>query len=79
MDPDTAESVARGSNPDLAGTVSAVFAESIFPPATLRGLDDGEGVWAECTVLNSAAETESAKRSWIVAHGDYLFGADYCP
>lgn len=55
----------------MVGTMSEVV--DVIP------LEDGQGVWTEYVSYNPDTGGESLKRSWIVMHEGYLFGAGYHP
>ncbi len=71
--------VAHGANPDRVDTISVTLTNSTVSLETFRDLEQGEGLWAEYTITNPQTGTESLKRSWIVLHDGYLFGAGYYP
>lgn len=79
VDPNTTTVVAHGSNPDRVGGVSTLLTNSTVPLEEFRGLAEGEGIWSDYTFLRPATGTEELKRSWVVMHDGYLFGAGYYP
>ena len=79
LDPDTTLVVAHGSDPDKVGGVSVVLTNSTVTLEEFRSIDEGEGVWTEYTFANPASGEEESKRSWIIKHDGYLFGAGYYP
>lgn len=79
VDPDTTVSVADGSNLGRLGVVSVLLTNSTVSLEDLRALDEGEGVWTEYSFTNPQTGMEQAKRSWVMAHGGYLFASGYYP
>ena len=77
IDPDTAMVVADGYHPGRVGGMSVELTGSTLE--TVQSLDEGQGVWAEYTFNNPTTGTDDTKRSWLVMHGGYVFGAGYYP
>ena len=75
---DSAKSIADGSTLDRRG-------QTLWTPvernAALNGIEDtldaGNGAWITYVFLNPSTNTEQAKRSWVIQHDGYLFGAGY--
>ena len=79
LDPETRTIVAHGSDPDLIGGPSAVLGEFATNPAeyTIAQLEAGGGIWADYIFLDPLTGTDQLKRSWLVLHDGYIFGAGY--
>ena len=45
--------------------------------AKLENAEDGDGIWIEYLFLDINLETDQVKRSWLVLHDGYVFGAGY--
>ena len=78
LDPETDRVVAHGSNPDMVGVISVVFTQADKPKSQiLAELAGGDGTWVEYTFNNPATGMVEEKRSWLVMHDGYIFGAGY--
>ena len=78
IDLHTSSVVADGNDPNRVGGVAAVLSGSI-PLDTFQGMEEGYGIWVDYVDVNPATGMEESKRSWVVMHGGYLFGAGYYP
>ena len=77
VDADTNVVVADGYHPGRVGGVSVELTGTTLE--AIRGLEDGYGVWVEYVFNNPATGTDDVKRSWLVTHDGYVFGAGYYP
>lgn len=79
LDPETRSIVAHGSNPSIIGNPSAVFGEFATnpPEEIIAQLKAGDGVWTDYVFLNPITGEDQLKRSWLVLHDGYIFGAGY--
>ena len=72
--------VAHGTFPDLVGVCcsDAIRETSVKPFETVRAELDRDGTaWVEYNFLNPDTGTDQLKRTWLVEHDGYLFGAGY--
>ena len=70
---------AHGSNPARVGTTSVILTDSSIPYEEFLEMDEGDGVWVEYAFASPTTGEDQAKRSWVVVHNGYIFGAGYYP
>ena len=79
LDPDTRNVVAHGANPDNVGAKSVILGDYADRPydVILEVLQGGEGAWADYIFLDPVTGENGLKRSWLVLHDGYIFGAGF--
>ena len=79
IDPETRTLVADGSDPEQAGKRALIFGEFATNPADeiIDRLQAGDGIWEDYTSLDPETGSDQLKRSWLVLHDGYVFGAGY--
>ena len=79
IDLETRIVVADGSDPAQVGNLSPVFGPFATNPAegVISRLNSGSGVWEDYTLLDLESGSDLLKRSWLVLHDGYIFGAGY--
>ena len=79
LDPVSGTIVSHGALPERIGAQSVILGDfAVTPPeATLDQLQDGAGTWAEYVFVELGSNTDQLKRSWLVLHDGYVFGAGY--
>ena len=79
VDASTEMIVAHGANPDRVGVHSLFFDGTIDTPSDqiLEGLQNDEGIWVDYLFPLPGSDYEEEKRSWLVMHDGYIFGAGY--
>ncbi len=79
VDSSSALIVAHGANPDRVGVTSIFFDGSIDTPPDqiLEDLSNNEGVWVDYLFPLPGSDYAEEKRSWLVMHDGYIFGAGY--
>ena len=80
VNPDDGTILAHGASPDRVGAQSVILGDSAIaslpPEVIVERLQDG-GLWVEYLFLNPATGQEEQKRTWLVLHDGYVFGAGY--
>ena len=79
LDLETRTVVAHGSNLGRIGAPSAIFGEFATNPADeiIARLETSDGFWEDYVFLNPITGEDQLKRSWLVLHDGYIFGAGY--
>lgn len=78
----TRKIVAHGALPELVGMPSLIFSDDADRPsdvvvAELLEGGEGTGTWVEYLFFDVNLDTDQLKRSWIVLHDGYIFGAGH--
>lgn len=78
LDLDTGNVASHGASIDRVGDRSVVLGDYTDRPVSviLDELQDG-GTWAEYLFLDPMSNEDNLKRSWLVLHDGYIFGAGY--
>lgn len=81
LDPGTRYIVAHGANQDRVGIPSLILGDYADKPydaimASLQN-DDNDGVWVDYVFIDPATNDDGLKRSWLVLHDGYIFGAGF--
>ena len=81
IDFETKQVVAHGALPERAGVKALVFdndTDTIASEIEDRLRENGEnGVWVEYLFLDARLDADMIKRSWLVLHDGYVFGAGH--
>ena len=81
LDPDTRHIVAHGADQDRVGVPSLILGDYADKPydtimAELQD-DDNDGVWVDYVFIDPVTNDDGLKRSWLVLHDGYIFGAGF--
>ena len=69
---------AHGAFPERVGTTATPLLQADRPYSQiLEDARSGPGTWTEYVFANPATGSEQAKKSWLVASGQYVFGSGY--
>ena len=79
IDPETRTVTSHGFNPDRVGVDSAILGEFATnrPEEIIASLNTNSGIWTDYIFFNPATGQEELKRSWLVLHDGYIFGAGF--
>ena len=79
IDPETRTVASHGFNPDRVGVDSAILGEFATNRAEeiIASLNTNSGIWTDYIFFNPATGQEELKRSWLVLHDGYIFGAGF--
>ncbi len=79
LDPDTKNIVAHGASPDRVDTRSTILGNYADKPYSVivDELQDGDGTWVDYVFLDPTTGEDGLKRSWLVLHDGYIFGAGF--
>ena len=79
VDPSTEKVVAHGSNPARVGAQSVFFEGQTDRPSDqiLEDLQSSNGTWVKYLFPHPGSSFEEEKRSWLVLHDGYIFGAGF--
>ena len=81
LDPGTRYIVAHGADQDRVGIPSLILGDYADKPydtiiAELQD-DDNDGAWVDYVFIDPATNDDGLKRSWLVLHDGYIFGAGF--
>ena len=80
LDPDTKTVVAHGAIPDRVGTPSQIilggYADKPYD-VIIGELQNSDGTWVDYIFLDPTTNEDGLKRSWLVLHDGYIFGAGF--
>ncbi len=79
IDPESRALVADGSDPEQTGKLAPIFGEFATNPADeiIDRLQAGDGIWEDYTSLDPETSGDQLKRTFLVLHDGYIFGAGY--
>ena len=79
LDPGTGNVVAHGADPDRVGIQSVILGDYADKPYDVirEELQSGDGTWIDYIFLDPVTGENGLKRSWLVLHDGYIFGAGF--
>ena len=79
LDPGTRNIVAHGVSPDRVDTQSTILGNYADKPYSVivDELQNNDGTWVDYVFLDPITNEDRLKRSWLVLHDGYIFGAGF--
>lgn len=79
LDPTTGLIVAHGNNPNRTDSESLILGNyaDTSSDVILAELQKGNSIWVDYIFLDPVTNEDGLKRSWLVQHDGYIFGAGY--